>query len=164
MDTPVERERAPQFTQPVRQIIVMLIILGLVVFGGYLAYPAVAPVFLSSPYLNGVILTVFVVGVLACYWQVLQLISSVSFRSFSFHNLHFLQRGLRNCYMSRALLYTSKILIAPGLCRVFPVNSKISRISSNLNLSCSTFLSTSGRRRADCSKRYKWGEVWWGPI
>jgi hypothetical protein len=78
MDTPVERERAPQFTQPVRQIIVMLIILGLVVFGGYLAYPAVAPVFLSSPYLNGVILTVFVVGVLACYWQVLQLISSVS--------------------------------------------------------------------------------------
>lgn len=78
MDTPVERERTPQFTQPVRQIIVMLIILGLVGFGGYLAYPAVAPVFLSSPYLNGVILTVFVVGVLACYWQVLQLISSVS--------------------------------------------------------------------------------------
>lgn len=78
MDTPVERERTPQFTQPVRQIIVMLIILSLVASGGYLAYPAVAPVFLSSPYLNGVILTVFVVGVLACYWQVLQLISSVS--------------------------------------------------------------------------------------
>jgi len=78
MDIPAERERTPQFTQPVRQIMVMLIILGLVVFGGYLIYPAVAPVFLSSPYLNGVIFSVFVVGVLACFWQVLQLTSSVS--------------------------------------------------------------------------------------
>jgi len=78
MDIPSERERTPQFTQPVRQIMVMLIILGLVVFGGYLIYPAVAPVFLSSPYLNGVIFSVFVVGVLACFWQVLQLTSSVS--------------------------------------------------------------------------------------
>ncbi|MEP3346883.1 MAG: biopolymer transporter ExbB [Litoreibacter sp.] len=78
MDTLAEREHAPQFTQPVRQIMVMLIILGLVVFGGYLIYPAVSSVFLSSPYLNGVILAVFFVGVLACYWQVLQLISSVS--------------------------------------------------------------------------------------
>ncbi|RLJ60660.1 hypothetical protein BCF46_0863 [Litoreibacter meonggei] len=78
MDTPVERERTPQFTQPVRQIIVMLIILGLVVAGGYFIYPAVSSVFISSPYLNGVIFTVFVVGVLACFWQVLQLTSSVS--------------------------------------------------------------------------------------
>jgi hypothetical protein len=78
MDIPAERERTPQFTQPVRQIMVMLIILGLVVFGGYLIYPAVAPVFLSSPYLNGVIFSVFVIGVLACFWQVLQLTSSVS--------------------------------------------------------------------------------------
>ena len=78
MDIPAERERTPQFTQPVRQIMVMLIILGLVVFGGYLIYPAVAPVFLSSPYLNGGIFPGFVVGVLACFWQVLQLTSSVS--------------------------------------------------------------------------------------
>ena len=78
MDTPAERERTPHFTQPVRQIIVMLLILGLVVAGGYLIYPAVSQVFASSPYLNGVIFTVFVVGVLACFWQVLQLTSSVS--------------------------------------------------------------------------------------
>ncbi|EPX80682.1 hypothetical protein [Litoreibacter arenae] len=78
MDIPAERERTPQFTQPVRQIIVMLLILGLVVAGGYLAYPAVAPVFLANPYLNGVIFSVFVFGVLACFWQVLQLTSSVS--------------------------------------------------------------------------------------
>lgn len=78
MDTPVERHLTPQFTQPVHQIFVMLVILALVIFGGYLIYPSVAPVFLSSPYLNGVIFMVFVIGVFACYWQVLQLISSVS--------------------------------------------------------------------------------------
>lgn len=77
MDTP-ERERAAQFTQPVRQILMMIIILGLVGAGGYLIYPSVAPVFLANPYLNGVILGVFVIGVLACFWQVIQLTSSVS--------------------------------------------------------------------------------------
>lgn len=78
MDTPTERVHAPQFTQPVRQIIIMLLVLGLVIAGGVLIYPAVAPVFLASPYLNGVIFGVFVIGVLACFMQVLQLISSVS--------------------------------------------------------------------------------------
>ena len=37
-----------------------------------------APIFVVSPYLNGVILAVFVTGVLACFWQVYTLISSVS--------------------------------------------------------------------------------------
>jgi len=77
-DTPQPRETATQFTQPMGQILIMLVVLGLVIFGGYLAFPAVAPVFLASPYLNGVIMAVFVFGVLACFFQVLQLISSVS--------------------------------------------------------------------------------------
>jgi hypothetical protein len=38
----------------------------------------VQPVFLASPYLNGTIGIVFVVGVLACFWQVFQLFSSVA--------------------------------------------------------------------------------------
>jgi len=37
----------------------------------------VLPVFLSNPYLNGTIGVVFLVGVMACFWQVLQLFSSV---------------------------------------------------------------------------------------
>ncbi len=73
-----DRERSAHFSQPVRQIIVMLVILGLVGAGGYLIYPSVASVFLANPYLNGVILTVFVLGVFACFWQVLQLFTSVS--------------------------------------------------------------------------------------
>jgi len=77
MDKP-DREAEPYFTQPVRQITVMLLVLVLVAFGGYVAYPRVAPIFLSNPLLNGFIILVFGIGVLACFWQVIQLISSVS--------------------------------------------------------------------------------------
>lgn len=77
MDTP-DRERGVQFTQPVRQILLMLIILALISFGGYLIYPSVSSVFLANPFLNGIILGVFVLGVFACFWQVFQLITSVS--------------------------------------------------------------------------------------
>jgi len=68
----------PQFSQPIRQIVMMLIVLGLVIAGSWLIYPAVAPVFLASPYLNGFIFFVFVVGVAACFWQVFTLVASVS--------------------------------------------------------------------------------------
>jgi hypothetical protein len=56
----------------------MLIVLGLAAGGAVVIYPAVAPVFLSSPYLNGFIAFVFLVGVLACFWQVATLVASVS--------------------------------------------------------------------------------------
>ena len=74
----MDREKDPQFSQPIRQILLMVIILVLVGVGSFLAYPSVSPIFLASPWLNGVILAVFVFGVLACFWQVLTLISSVN--------------------------------------------------------------------------------------
>jgi hypothetical protein len=70
-------EAEPQFNQPVRQVILMLVVLGLSGFGAFLALPSVLPVFESNPYLNGFILCVFVVGVLACFGQVAQLMVSV---------------------------------------------------------------------------------------
>ncbi len=73
-----DRQAEPQFSQPVRQILTMLVVFGLAGTGGYLAFPSLGPVFLSSPYLNGFIVLVFVFGVLACFWQVFALISSVS--------------------------------------------------------------------------------------
>jgi len=73
-----DREAEPYFSQPVRQILLMLIVLGLVGSGAYVAYPRVAPVFLANPYLNGFIALVFAIGTIACFWQVLQLISSVN--------------------------------------------------------------------------------------
>jgi hypothetical protein len=55
----------------------MLLVLGLAIAGSVLALPRVLPVFESNPWLNGFILLVFVVGVVACFWQVWQLIYSV---------------------------------------------------------------------------------------
>lgn len=73
-----EREAEPHFSQPVRQIFLMLVAVGLFSFGAYVALPRVASVFLANPYLNGVIAFVFLIGVLACFLQVIQLITSVN--------------------------------------------------------------------------------------
>lgn len=69
---------APSFTQPLRQILAMLAITGLVIAGGWLAFPLVMGQFRANPWLNGVIGGVFLLGVLACFWQVLQLMQSVA--------------------------------------------------------------------------------------
>ena len=76
MDTP-DLEAEPHFSQPVRQIALMLAVIGLCVAGGVVALPRVLPVFQANPWLNGFIVFVFVLGVLACFFQVAQLITSV---------------------------------------------------------------------------------------
>jgi hypothetical protein len=68
----------PRFSQPVRQIVLMLIVLGLVVAGAWFAYGRILRIFSSNEALNGLILAVFVIGVLACFWQVAELVKSVS--------------------------------------------------------------------------------------
>ncbi|MCF3973901.1 biopolymer transporter ExbB [Paracoccus sp. EGI L200073] len=68
----------PHFSQPVRQIVLMLTVLVLVLAGGWVAYSRILPIFMANRWLNGLILTVFAVGVLACFWQVGQLVRSVS--------------------------------------------------------------------------------------
>ncbi len=70
-------EAEPQFSQPISQITWMLIVLGLVGAGAYLAYPTISPLFLANPGLNGFIVLVFFIGVLACFLQVFTLMSSV---------------------------------------------------------------------------------------
>lgn len=74
----IDREAEVRFSQPVRQIFLMLVAIGLFSFGAYLAYPRVAPVFLANPYLNGAIAVVFIVGVMTCILQVVQLVTLVS--------------------------------------------------------------------------------------
>lgn len=75
MDQP-DREVEPQFSYPSRQIVLMLIVLGLAAFGAFVALPQVLPVFQANPWLNGFIGFVFLIGVVACFWQVFQLIGS----------------------------------------------------------------------------------------
>ena len=72
-----DQEARPVFSQPVRQISLMLIVLALSGFGAFLALPRVLPVFQANPWLNGFIIFVFLIGVIACFYQVFQLIGSV---------------------------------------------------------------------------------------
>ena len=71
-------EAEPYFSQPVRQILTMLLVLALVAAGAQLAIPSVGPVFFSNPWLNGFIAMVFVIGVIATFWQLIQLVYSVA--------------------------------------------------------------------------------------
>jgi hypothetical protein len=68
----------PHFSQPVRQIVTMLVVLSLAITVAVLIFPAVAQVFLATPYLKIFIGLVFVVGVFACFWQVITLIYAVN--------------------------------------------------------------------------------------
>lgn len=72
-----ESEAEAQFTQPVRQIISMLIVLGLVGAGLYLGFAQIKAIFWSNVYLNGAISAVFILGVGSCFAQVWQLMRSV---------------------------------------------------------------------------------------
>ncbi|MEZ5911815.1 MAG: biopolymer transporter ExbB [Paracoccaceae bacterium] len=77
MDRPAQ-EAQPLFSQPVRQVLLMFVVLGLVGAGAYLTFSRVEEVFLANIWLNGFIGMVFVIGIFACFWQVWQLINSVS--------------------------------------------------------------------------------------
>ncbi|UYV38477.1 biopolymer transporter ExbB [Rhodobacteraceae bacterium D3-12] len=76
MDQP-DREAEPHFSHPIRQIVLMFMVLAMSGVGIFFALPRVLPVFLANPYLNGFIGFVFVIGLLACFWQVYQMSRSV---------------------------------------------------------------------------------------
>ena len=71
-------ERDVAFSQPVRQIVLMLSVMVAVGVIGWLLYREITAVFRSSVYLNAVIFAVFLIGVFACFRAVLQMVSSVS--------------------------------------------------------------------------------------
>ncbi|MCK4860526.1 MAG: biopolymer transporter ExbB [Rhodobacteraceae bacterium] len=73
----LDTRNEPEFTQPFRQIVTMLVVMVIVAAIGYLLFPTVSPIFLVSPYLNGFILSVFVFGVFASFWQMRALFSAV---------------------------------------------------------------------------------------
>jgi len=72
------RHAEPFFSQPVRQIILMLLVVALAGAGFYFAYPSLRRVFVENPYLNSFIALVFAIGVIACFLQVFLLIASVN--------------------------------------------------------------------------------------
>jgi hypothetical protein len=66
-----------QFSRPVRQIVMMLTVLVLVGIGTWFALPRIAGIFLANVWLNGFIFLVFLLGVIATFWQVIQLNRSI---------------------------------------------------------------------------------------
>ena len=74
----VDQKSDPHFTQPVRQILMMLVFVVIVAIGAFLSYQSLLPIFMANMYLNGFIMLVFGFGVLACFLQVFTLVSSVS--------------------------------------------------------------------------------------
>jgi hypothetical protein len=75
---PDQQDAEPQFSQPIRQILTMAVVAGLVGTGAWLSYGPFIKIVSANPYLNGFILMVFAIGVFSCFWQVFGLMFSVS--------------------------------------------------------------------------------------
>jgi hypothetical protein len=65
------------FSQPIRQILFMLVSLGLVGAGGWLIHGKVIEIIQANLWLNGFIAMVFALGIIATFWQVFTLGRSV---------------------------------------------------------------------------------------
>ncbi len=73
----LERTRM-EFSQPVRQILAMLVALAAVGVAVYFLYQPIRTVFFANIGLNGLIGGVFVIGMISCFWQVISLMRSVT--------------------------------------------------------------------------------------
>ncbi len=67
-----------QFSQPIQQIVAMLVACALVGAGAWVIHQDVLGIIGSNPLLNSFIFFVFALGVLTCFWQVYILVQSVS--------------------------------------------------------------------------------------
>ncbi len=67
----------PRFSQPTRQLLTMIVVLALVGVGSWIALPRIEHIITANPFLNGVILGVFGIGVLATFWQMALLMRAV---------------------------------------------------------------------------------------
>jgi hypothetical protein len=65
------------FSQPIRQIVTMLLACALVAAGAWLIRGEIEQIMRTNPWLNLFIAGVFALGVLTCFWQVLILVQSV---------------------------------------------------------------------------------------
>jgi hypothetical protein len=68
---------ATTFSQPIRAITTMLLVCLVVGAGAWAIHGQIIDILWTSPLLNGLILAVFAVGVLTCFWQVWILAQSV---------------------------------------------------------------------------------------
>lgn len=72
-----EQPSSYTFSQPIRQIVTMLLACVLVGLGAWLIQGQIEQIMRTNPWLNLFIAGVFALGVLTCFWQVLILVQSV---------------------------------------------------------------------------------------
>jgi hypothetical protein len=81
------QDTTTRFSQPIRQIVTMLIAFALVVAGAWLIADTVIEIIATNLWLNGFIAAVFFLAVGTCFWQVFSLVQSVSWiESFARHD------------------------------------------------------------------------------
>ena len=66
------------FSQPIQQIVTMLVLTAMIAAGAWLIHGKVVQIFATNLWLNGFIAAVFLLGIVTCFWQVLILVQSVS--------------------------------------------------------------------------------------
>lgn len=71
-------EDSAHFSQPIRQIVTMLLASALVAAGAWFIHETVVGIIVTNLWLNGFIAGVFLLAVITCFWQVLILVKSVS--------------------------------------------------------------------------------------
>ncbi len=76
MDKP-QAASAPFFTQPIRQVAIMFLVLCVVGSGAWVAREVIEQILFTNLLLNASILGVFAVGVISCFWQVVAVGRSV---------------------------------------------------------------------------------------
>jgi hypothetical protein len=76
--TSIKAETATTFTQPIRQIVTMMIVTALIIAGAWAIHGQVVEIVRTNLALNGLIGFVFVLGIATCFWQVLILMQSVN--------------------------------------------------------------------------------------
>ena len=74
----LRKSRVLEFSQPTRPTFLMVLVLIFVFIGAYLMFPTISPLFLAAPYLNGIIVGVFGLGICACFFQIISIARSVS--------------------------------------------------------------------------------------
>ena len=77
----MDSQKAPEitrFSQPIRQILSMLMVVVLVVVGGWVISAQVIGIIETNPLLNGFIAGVFLLSIATCFWQVWSLVQSVN--------------------------------------------------------------------------------------
>jgi hypothetical protein len=72
-----QAQGAPFFTQPIRQVAIMLAILAVVGSGAWVARLVVESILFTNLLLNAAILGVFAIGIISCFWQLVAVVRSV---------------------------------------------------------------------------------------